>query len=388
MASWRNRIVGHGEEAPDQLLANPRNWRIHPKAQQKALEGVLNEVGWVQDIIVNQRTGFVIDGHARVAIAISRNEATVPVVYVDLDEREEGIILATLDPLSAMAGTDKGLLESLVGSLEVGDADLAAMLAELGGGVAEDPDHEDQVSAELPGVAALKMGAHWDSDLPWDIPPLRADMLGTIPEEGLQTWGGRDTPDDGRWWFYNWRTDSIRGLDWERTVLGFYTDDYRFESFYEKPDIETARLLNLGGRVALTPNYSMWYDQPRALHMWAMFRARWVGRYMQEAGIVVIPDLNWVDDRSFDFCLLGIPHNPPVAAVQIQTMSKADEMQRAARGLALAVDKLRPDQLLVYGSTTADSVVEESGIACRVIRVENRTAVRRRLMDTSQGKRS
>ena len=232
------------------------------------------------------------------------------------------------------------------------------------------------------------MGAHWDSDLPWDIPPLRADMLGTIPEEGLQTWGGRDTPDDGRWWFYNWRTDSIRGLDWERTVLGFYTDDYRFESFYEKPDIETARLLNLGGRVALTPNYSMWYDQPRALHMWAMFRARWVGRYMQEAGIVVIPDLNWVDDRSFDFCLLGIPHNPPVAAVQIQTMSKADEMQRAARGLALAVDKLRPDQLLVYGSTTADSVVEESGIACRVIRVENRTAVRRRLMDTSQGKRS
>ena len=128
MASWRNRIVGHGEEAPDQLLANPRNWRIHPKAQQKALEGVLNEVGWVQDIIVNQRTGFVIDGHARVAIAISRNEATVPVVYVDLDEREEGIILATLDPLSAMAGTDKGLLESLVGSLEVGDADLAAML--------------------------------------------------------------------------------------------------------------------------------------------------------------------------------------------------------------------------------------------------------------------
>ena len=23
MAGWRNRITGHGEEAPDQLLANP-----------------------------------------------------------------------------------------------------------------------------------------------------------------------------------------------------------------------------------------------------------------------------------------------------------------------------------------------------------------------------
>ena len=36
---WRNRITGSGEEAPDQLLANPANWRTHPKAQQDALAG-------------------------------------------------------------------------------------------------------------------------------------------------------------------------------------------------------------------------------------------------------------------------------------------------------------------------------------------------------------
>ena len=35
---WRNRITGSGEEAPDQLLANPANWRLHPKAQQDALD--------------------------------------------------------------------------------------------------------------------------------------------------------------------------------------------------------------------------------------------------------------------------------------------------------------------------------------------------------------
>ena len=131
---WRNRIIGHGMESPDQLLANPRNFRIHPKAQQDALAGVLSEVGWVQDIIVNQRTQHVIDGHARVALAISRNEPTVPVVYVDLDEREEAIVLATLDPLSAMAGRDGGILADLVAGLEVGDSALAEMLAGLGGG--------------------------------------------------------------------------------------------------------------------------------------------------------------------------------------------------------------------------------------------------------------
>ena len=68
MTEWRNRITGHGQEAPDQLLANPRNWRVHPKAQQEALAAVLDQVGWVQDVIVNQRTGHVVDGHARIAL--------------------------------------------------------------------------------------------------------------------------------------------------------------------------------------------------------------------------------------------------------------------------------------------------------------------------------
>jgi hypothetical protein len=35
--TWRNRIVGSGEEPPEQLLANPANWRIHPRGQQQAL---------------------------------------------------------------------------------------------------------------------------------------------------------------------------------------------------------------------------------------------------------------------------------------------------------------------------------------------------------------
>ena len=103
-ATWRNRITASGEEAPDQLLANPANWRIHPKAQQDALAGALDAVGWVQQVLVNRRSGFVVDGHARVALALSRGEAAVPVLYVDLDADEEALVLATLDPIGAMGG--------------------------------------------------------------------------------------------------------------------------------------------------------------------------------------------------------------------------------------------------------------------------------------------
>jgi ParB-like chromosome segregation protein Spo0J len=128
---WRSRIIGHGEEAPDQLLANPLNFRIHPKPQQDALAGVLNEVGWVQDVIVNQRTGHVIDGHLRVSLAISRQEPSIPVVYVDLNEHEEKLILATIDPLSAMAATDRDQLSALLSEVSTGDAALRAMLSDL-----------------------------------------------------------------------------------------------------------------------------------------------------------------------------------------------------------------------------------------------------------------
>tara|TARA_R110000787_G_scaffold28202_2_gene77103 strand:+ start:331 stop:882 length:552 start_codon:yes stop_codon:yes gene_type:complete len=127
---YENKIVGTGTEHPEQLLANPNNWRIHPKTQQDALESLLDDVGWVQNIIVNQRTGHVVDGHMRAAVAISRNETEVPVVYVDLTDDEERKVLASLDPIGAMAATDKDAIIDLIASIDVSES-LASMLEEL-----------------------------------------------------------------------------------------------------------------------------------------------------------------------------------------------------------------------------------------------------------------
>ena len=118
-AAWANRIVGSGAEAPDALLANPADWRVHPKAQQDALGGVLDQVGWVQQVLVNRRTGHVVDDHLRVALAIGRGEPSVPVLYVELSPEEEALVLASLDPLAAMASTDEAKLRELLASVSV-----------------------------------------------------------------------------------------------------------------------------------------------------------------------------------------------------------------------------------------------------------------------------
>jgi hypothetical protein len=128
---WTNRIVGHGDVSPSELVANSRNWRLHPEAQRAALAGALSEVGWVAQLIVNKRTGQLVDGHARAELARARNEPTVPVVYVDLSAEEEAVVLATLDPIAAMATTDPAKLDELLRGITVSDDALHAMLEDM-----------------------------------------------------------------------------------------------------------------------------------------------------------------------------------------------------------------------------------------------------------------
>lgn len=112
-------------------MFNPRNWRIHPLSQQDALKGVLEEVGWVQQVIVNKRTGNLIDGHLRCQLAAREGAQTIPVVYVDVSEDEEALVLATLDPIGAMAATDKQKLDELFADIESENENVRKMMDEI-----------------------------------------------------------------------------------------------------------------------------------------------------------------------------------------------------------------------------------------------------------------
>lgn len=137
--TWDNRIVGYGDAAPDDLLANPNNWRIHPKNQQDAMTGALGQLGWIAPVIVNRTTGFVVDGHLRVALAISHDEPTVPVAYVDLSDEEERLALATYDALTSLAVTDQQILADLMDGLVIDNTMLESTVTDLFLGDDTDP---------------------------------------------------------------------------------------------------------------------------------------------------------------------------------------------------------------------------------------------------------
>jgi DNA modification methylase len=131
LAEIKNRIIGSGEEPLDSILFNPRNWRIHPLNQQNALKGVLDEVGWVQEVIINKRTGHLVDGHLRCQLAAREGAKTIPVKYVDLSEDEEALVLATLDPIAAMAATDKQKLDELFAGIESENENVRKMMDDI-----------------------------------------------------------------------------------------------------------------------------------------------------------------------------------------------------------------------------------------------------------------
>ncbi len=164
-APWLNRIVGEGVVAAGDLVAHPQNWRQHPKAQGKQLAATLGGVGWVQRVIVNQRTGRMLDGHLRAELARQQGEQTpVPVVYVDLSEDEERTVLATLDPIANMAIADEVMLAGLVRSIE--DADLRSVADDIAATLGIDTSEKpDAVDAEPQIDRAEELRQKWGVEL-------------------------------------------------------------------------------------------------------------------------------------------------------------------------------------------------------------------------------
>lgn len=157
----RNRIVERGEKPASQFQANPKNWRQHPKVQRETLAAILGEVGWVQSVIENKRTGNLIDGHERIWQALQDNDAVVPYVAVDLSPEEEALILATFDPISAMAVTDKAMLEDVMRDIETTNATLTQMLANMAENEGIIPRDENTNDSEVDIDKAEEINKKW-----------------------------------------------------------------------------------------------------------------------------------------------------------------------------------------------------------------------------------
>jgi DNA modification methylase len=164
MKKTRDRVKELIRVKASDLRASASNWRLHGDQQKAAMRGILDEVGFVSGLIAfRDKRGklTLIDGHLRKEIS---GDELVPVQVVDLTEAEAKKILATFDPIGAMATSNAEALETLLAGVKTDSEGVAAMLAELMAQAnAAKPTplvHEDEVP-EPPKVAITKTGDLW-----------------------------------------------------------------------------------------------------------------------------------------------------------------------------------------------------------------------------------
>lgn len=128
----RDRVKELRRVPAKDLHANPRNWRAHPKAQRDAMKGVLAELGFAGAMLARELpdgTLQLIDGHLRGETLPA--DFQVPVLVLDLNEEEANYLLATHDPLSALATQDDSKLIELLHAIDSDDAAVQKMLGDL-----------------------------------------------------------------------------------------------------------------------------------------------------------------------------------------------------------------------------------------------------------------
>ena len=76
---------------------------------------------------------------------------------------------------------------------------------------------------------------------------------------------------------------------------------------------------------------------------------RAVGFYLQKQEIPVIPNIRWSDERSFDYCFLGVPKHGIVCISTHGCIRSAEDKRLMEVGVEEMLRVLKPSDVLVHG---------------------------------------
>ncbi len=128
---FRDRIKEFRRVKAKDLVPHDKNWRKHPQKQQQYLKGILKEVGYADALLARELPSGalqLLDGHLR---AETTPNQEVPVLILDIDEKEAEKILAFLDPLTAFAETDHAMLSELLANMETENQEVKDLITNM-----------------------------------------------------------------------------------------------------------------------------------------------------------------------------------------------------------------------------------------------------------------
>lgn len=128
----------------------------------------------------------------------------------------------------------------------------------------------------------------------------------------------------------------------------FFVDDYQFNRLWTDIDRYVPMLQQF--RYVMSPDFSTYTDFPRAMQIYNHYRKHWVGAYLQEAGIPVIPTISWSTPDSFAWCFDGEPIGGTVAVSSVGCINGKGKKLLFVLGYQEMMERLQPETIIFYGN--------------------------------------
>ena len=313
---------------------NPLNWKTHPERQQTYVSNSISQNGWAGIPLYNANTLKLINGHGRLSICLEKGYKVMPIDVGWWTEEQGNELLITLDTTGGMASIDGNALASLTEATlkramkgKKSATPVIGMMTDINSyaqSVIE--KNRDNIAIRQSKKSAKKIigdtkrpkrdelelepsnidEGMYETELRTDVLfPSKGNKLG-IPDllpSKLYT-NTRILPEDtfdrsGRSLLHtNWFCESSRPFDSQNHMkpkggfLGFFTEDERFEKYYNKPAMYAEKLIDEQWHAVIEPDYSTYMNWPYAKRLWSVYRSRWCCRYWQQLGIKIIPKID------------------------------------------------------------------------------------------------
>jgi len=132
-------------------------------------------------------------------------------------------------------------------------------------------------------------------------------------------------------------------------MVHFFLYDYKFEDIWTTPEKHVEALKKY--RAVLTPDFSMYLEMHPVMQLYNTFRNRWVGAYLANQKIKVVPTVNWGDESTFEFCFEGIEKGSAVAVstyMASEHNNRKDQKEWFLKGYNEMLKRIEPEVIICY----------------------------------------
>ena len=319
-----------------ELKPYKRNAKIHTVEQIDQIAKSIQEFGFNDPIAISN--GIIVEGHGRLLAAQKLEYKELPIIRLDslTDEKRRAYTLIH-NQITLNSDFDIDILNSELEDLTSLDdfnidfEDFGFSFDDIDDEIREKQERHEKSIEDTEFIAAnyLNLGyAQFEGVGEYDIPEI-------LPVYEL--------PEIKEWIGFNYvLTDNGP----EGKAVHFFLDDYQFERLWNSP---TKYIDKLKRYVCVcSPDFSPMPDMPWAVQVFNHYRKHWVGRWLQENGVTVIPTIRAsADEKSFKYCFDGEPKNS-IVMYSAQWTKQKEARESSQKEYDEMLKRLDPKKIFVY----------------------------------------